>query len=232
MLIDRNHGFLQVVQHAVQLLVAAGFETCHAREFKRIVKALADAVERVGEQSAQTGLLREFHHQTRSDDHLEAFAAQRVEALARIVGRAVGVLADLDVEQLFHRIEFGNRVAVHHHAHARRDAARADQRLEQVEAAELNGGDRRLQARAQDARVRACAHERIDLAAFDAVLRDGECLVKAAVHHFDLRAVGVFRDHRHRELADLAVAHETQARQARCGEARVCGEGWHGACLV
>ncbi|MCY1228155.1 hypothetical protein D9M72_404530 [compost metagenome] len=123
------------------------------------------------------------------------------------------MLHHLDVEQVLHLVEFGNGLAVHDDADAAGHAPRLDERLQQIEAAQLDGGNGRLQPGAQDARVRARAHEGIDEAALQPVACDGERVAEGAVDHLDLGAAGVLRHHRHREPADLPVAQETQARQ-------------------
>lgn len=64
----------------------------------------------------QTGFLGQFDHQARSHDDLEAVPAQQLELLPGVVRRLVGVLLDLDVEQILHRIQFGDGLAVRHHA--------------------------------------------------------------------------------------------------------------------
>jgi len=63
LLIHRDHGFLQVAEHAIELLIPPSFEPGYADQFDRVVKTLADAAQRVGQQRPQTGFLRQFHHQ-------------------------------------------------------------------------------------------------------------------------------------------------------------------------
>ena len=150
-----EHRFVQVAQHAVQLLITLRFQALHAGDLDRVFDRLFHRCGGVDEDARNACAFCQVDYQAGADDNLESGIGQRTEALADIVYCRVSALRYLDTQHFLDLLDLGDRLPEDDDPHPLGVAPRLEQGEQNIVASELNRHHRQRQRGAQNRRVGA-----------------------------------------------------------------------------
>jgi hypothetical protein len=186
--VHRHDPLVQVPQDGVQALAARFLDVRDARAFDRFLERVVHRALRVEEHARQPRGLRQLAHQPRAHHHLHAGRGELAHALRRILAGGVRALLDGEIEQALELVELRRDLRVGDDGDALGDAACLGERLQHVEAGDLEQHDGQAQMAPQVRAVRAGGEHDIGLLALQPLADRRDGLLEAFLDDVDVGA--------------------------------------------